>query len=162
MRQSAFVLELLIDPEYGVAMEEAKVAKSHICGDCQGQLFPVPKKDGGTFYRCEHVEPCGNAFIMDHRPRLLAIQLQDLDYREKFCIYLEASKFECDLSPPARDRSNAINGLAIELAKERSKETKCIPELAKSFLDIPEAVQEATGKVFKQNSHNDSDSGPSM
>lgn len=59
-RQSAFVSELRDDAEYGVAAEEAATEKSHTCGDCQGHLFPVPKKDGGTFYRCEHVELCGN------------------------------------------------------------------------------------------------------
>jgi DNA helicase-4 len=59
-RQSTFVEELLDDVEYQVAAEEATIARSHICGDCQGHLFPVPKKNGGTFYRCEHVELCGN------------------------------------------------------------------------------------------------------
>lgn len=59
-RRSAFVAELLEDPEYGVATEETTIAKSHTCGDCQGHIFPVPKRDGGTFYRCEHVELCGN------------------------------------------------------------------------------------------------------
>lgn len=59
-RQSAFVSELRDDPDYGVAAEEMTAAKSHTCGDCQGHLFPVPKKDGSIFYRCEHVELCGN------------------------------------------------------------------------------------------------------
>ena len=59
-RQSAFVEELLGDTEYGVSTEETMVAKSHICGDCQGHLVPVPKRDRSTFYRCEHIELCGN------------------------------------------------------------------------------------------------------
>lgn len=59
-RQSAFVGELLDDVEYGVETQQTTVAKSHTCGDCGGHLFPVPKKDGGMFYRCEHTELCGN------------------------------------------------------------------------------------------------------
>jgi len=59
-RQSTFVEELLGEVEYEVAAEEATIARSHICGDCQGHIFPVPKKNGGMFYRCEHVELCGN------------------------------------------------------------------------------------------------------
>lgn len=59
-RQSAFVKELLDDTEYGVSTEKTMIAKSHICGDCQGHLVPVPKRDHGTFYRCEHIELCGN------------------------------------------------------------------------------------------------------
>ncbi len=59
-RQSAFVDELLEDAEYGVSTEETMIVKSYICGDCQGHLFAVPKRDQGTFYRCEHIELCGN------------------------------------------------------------------------------------------------------
>ena len=59
-RQSSFVAELLGEVEYEVAAESTATAKSHTCGECQGHLFPVPRKDGGVFYRCEHTELCGN------------------------------------------------------------------------------------------------------
>ncbi len=60
-RQSAFVEELLDDEEYGVEKEHEAFAESQTCGDCQGHLFPVPKQDGGMYYRCEHTGLCGNS-----------------------------------------------------------------------------------------------------
>ena len=59
-RRSAFVSELADDVEYGVTADKEAQAKTHTCGDCQGHLLPIPKLDGGTFYRCEHNELCGN------------------------------------------------------------------------------------------------------
>lgn len=59
-RQSTFIEELLADPAYEVAMEEIMTATSHTCGECQGHLLPIPRRDGGMFYRCEHTELCGN------------------------------------------------------------------------------------------------------
>ena len=59
-RQSVFVGELLDDVEYGIEAKQTTVAKSHTCRGCEGHLFPVPRKDGGVFYRCEHTELCGN------------------------------------------------------------------------------------------------------
>tara|TARA_R110000796_G_scaffold14517_1_gene47445 strand:+ start:22529 stop:25420 length:2892 start_codon:yes stop_codon:yes gene_type:complete len=60
-RPSEFVAELKQDPAYELGSDDDASAKSQICGECQGQLFPVPKRDGGTYYRCEHTELCGNS-----------------------------------------------------------------------------------------------------
>ncbi|MBI1493178.1 UvrD-helicase domain-containing protein [Rhodobacteraceae bacterium MYP1-1] len=58
-KQSAFVTELLADPEYGVSGSEALDEVNHICGECGGQLLAFPTKNGRTWYRCEHAELCG-------------------------------------------------------------------------------------------------------
>ena len=60
-RPSEFVTELRADSAYGVAPDNDASAKAQTCGECQGQLFPVPNRDGGVFYRCEHNELCGNS-----------------------------------------------------------------------------------------------------
>ena len=60
-RPSEFVSELRNDPAYGLAPEEGTASKTQTCGECHGQLFPVPKRDGGVFYRCEHTELCENS-----------------------------------------------------------------------------------------------------
>lgn len=57
-KQSAFVTELLGDPEYGFVGSEDREEK-HTCGECGGQLLAFPTKDGRTWYRCEHAELCG-------------------------------------------------------------------------------------------------------
>ena len=59
-RQSVFVEELLNDVRYEVETSQSAATKSHTCGECEGHLFPVPRKDGGVFYRCEHTDLCGN------------------------------------------------------------------------------------------------------
>lgn len=58
-KQSAFVTELLADPEYDVVGSTALEQESHICGECGGHLVAFPTKDGRTWYRCEHVDLCG-------------------------------------------------------------------------------------------------------
>ena len=59
-RPSAFVTELRTDPAYALdAMGAAEVA-SRSCGECGGRLLSVPAQDGRLWYRCEHVQHCGN------------------------------------------------------------------------------------------------------
>ncbi|WP_254429231.1 UvrD-helicase domain-containing protein [Ruegeria sp. HKCCD7221] len=57
--QSAFVTELLEDPEYGIFGEREFQQENHICGECGGHLLAFPTKDGRFWYRCEHAELCG-------------------------------------------------------------------------------------------------------
>lgn len=59
-KPSVFVEELVEDAEYGLLPTAMESAKVQTCGECQGHLQPIPKRDGGTFYRCEHVQLCGN------------------------------------------------------------------------------------------------------
>ncbi|EDZ43542.1 helicase IV [Rhodobacteraceae bacterium HTCC2083] len=58
-KQSAFVSELLDDPEYGVVGSAASDQVNHTCGECGGHLLAFPTKDGRTWYRCEHADLCG-------------------------------------------------------------------------------------------------------
>ncbi|WP_377512821.1 UvrD-helicase domain-containing protein [Octadecabacter sp. R77987] len=58
-KQSAFVTELLDDPEYGVVGSGASEQANHTCGECGGHLVAFPTKDGRTWYRCEHADLCG-------------------------------------------------------------------------------------------------------
>ena len=57
---SEFVGELTKDLEYGLTADDPTFAKAQVCGECQGQLFPVPTRNSGIFYRCEHAKFCGN------------------------------------------------------------------------------------------------------
>lgn len=59
-RPSAFVSELMKDPSYGVAGPAEAVARTHTCGECGGRLLYMPGQDGRAWYRCEHVDLCGN------------------------------------------------------------------------------------------------------
>ena len=58
-KQSAFVAELLDDPEYGVVGNTASDQVNHTCGECGGHLLAFPTKEGRTWYRCEHAGLCG-------------------------------------------------------------------------------------------------------
>ena len=58
-KQSAFVTELLDDPEYGVVGSATLDQVNHTCGECGGHLLAFPTKDGRTWYRCEHADLCG-------------------------------------------------------------------------------------------------------
>ncbi len=60
-RQSAFVSELMADPEYGIAGEGEDRQRDEICGECGGHLLAFPTKDGRAWYRCEHAELCGHS-----------------------------------------------------------------------------------------------------
>lgn len=58
-RPSSFVIELAKEPGYKIAAlaEEELV---HECGECGGRLLDVKGQDGRIWYRCEHVDHCGN------------------------------------------------------------------------------------------------------
>jgi DNA helicase IV len=58
-KQSAFVTELLDDPDYGVVGSVEDKQANHTCGECGGHLVAFPTKDGRNWYRCEHAELCG-------------------------------------------------------------------------------------------------------
>jgi DNA helicase-4 len=58
-KQSAFVTEMLDDPNYGIIGAEGQSDQIHICGECGGHLLAFPTKDGGMWYRCEHANLCG-------------------------------------------------------------------------------------------------------
>lgn len=59
-RPSAFVTELMREPIYGVAGPAEAAARAHKCGECGGRLLYMPAQDGRAWYRCEHVDLCGN------------------------------------------------------------------------------------------------------
>lgn len=59
-RPSAFVTELRKDPAYGVVAAPGVDQEAHECGECCGRLVGVNGKDGRVWYRCEHVQHCGN------------------------------------------------------------------------------------------------------
>ena len=65
-KQSAFVSELLDDPEYEVVGQEEQVHQAHQCGECGGSLLAVPTKDGRIWYRCEHTALCGYSINACH------------------------------------------------------------------------------------------------
>ncbi|MCZ8133555.1 MAG: UvrD-helicase domain-containing protein [Rhodobacteraceae bacterium] len=59
-RPSVFVTELMKDPAFGVTGPLEAVARTHACGECGGRLLYMPGQDGRAWYRCEHVDLCGN------------------------------------------------------------------------------------------------------
>ncbi|KKB79715.1 helicase IV [Devosia soli] len=59
-RPSSFVTELKKDPAYGIAAQPGAELEEHDCGECGGRLLGVTGKDGRVWYRCEHVQHCGN------------------------------------------------------------------------------------------------------
>jgi DNA helicase-4 len=59
-RPSAFVTELRKDSAYGVVAAPGADQEAHECGECSGRLVGVNGKDGRVWYRCEHVQHCGN------------------------------------------------------------------------------------------------------
>lgn len=59
-RPSAFVKELMRDPSYGVLGPLEATDRTHTCGECGGRMLYVPNQAGSAWYRCEHVELCGN------------------------------------------------------------------------------------------------------
>jgi len=65
-KQSAFVSELLDDPEYAVVGQEEQEQQAHQCGECGGSLLAVPTKDGRIWYRCEHTALCGYSINACH------------------------------------------------------------------------------------------------
>lgn len=59
-RPSSFVTELQKDPAYGIAAVPGADQEAHECGECGGRLLGVTGQDGRIWYRCEHVQHCGN------------------------------------------------------------------------------------------------------
>ena len=59
-RPSAFVTELKKDPAYGIVAAFGAEPETHVCGECGGRLLGVTGQDGRIWYRCEHVQHCGN------------------------------------------------------------------------------------------------------
>lgn len=59
-RPSAFVAELMKDPDYGVISPQDVSERTHSCLQCAGRLIFMPGQDGPGWYRCEHVKLCGN------------------------------------------------------------------------------------------------------
>lgn len=59
-RPSSFVTELRKDPAYGISTAPGAEAEAHVCGECGGRLLGVTGQDGRIWYRCEHVQHCGN------------------------------------------------------------------------------------------------------
>lgn len=59
-RPSSFVAELKNDPGYGVAAAGDEAEEDHECGECGGRLIRVQGQDGRIWYRCEHIQHCGN------------------------------------------------------------------------------------------------------
>lgn len=59
-RPSSFVTELRKDPAYGISTAPGAEPEAQVCGECGGRLLGVTGKDGRIWYRCEHVQHCGN------------------------------------------------------------------------------------------------------
>ncbi|WP_406565968.1 UvrD-helicase domain-containing protein [Allitabrizicola rongguiensis] len=59
-RPSSFVTELRKDPAYGISAAPGAEPEAHVCGECGGRLLGVTGQDGRLWYRCEHVQHCGN------------------------------------------------------------------------------------------------------
>lgn len=59
-RPSAFVTELRKDPAYGISTAAGAEPEAHFCGQCGGRLLGVTGQAGRVWYRCEHVQHCGN------------------------------------------------------------------------------------------------------
>lgn len=59
-RPSSFVKELKSDPAYTIGAASGPEETSHECGECGGRLIGVTGKDDRIWYRCEHVQHCGN------------------------------------------------------------------------------------------------------
>ena len=59
-RPSSFVTELRKDPDYRILTAPGGEPEAHVCGECGGRLLGVTGKDGRIWYRCEHVQHCGN------------------------------------------------------------------------------------------------------
>lgn len=57
---------------------------------------------------------------------------------------------DASMTQPRLSKTDMENALAIEIAKNRSKEINRIPPLAKQFLDLPKEVQATTKKVFRK------------
>ena len=59
-RPSTFVTELKEDPAYALAEATGAEEDAHECGECGGRLLGVRGQDGRIWYRCAHLQHCGN------------------------------------------------------------------------------------------------------
>lgn len=59
-RPSSFVTELRNDTAYEISLGSDNIAETYECGECKGRLLGARAKDGRNWYRCEHVQHCGN------------------------------------------------------------------------------------------------------
>lgn len=59
-RPSAFVTELLTDLTDEIVSSPGSGSQAVECRECNGRLIDVVGKDSRTWYRCEHVQHCGN------------------------------------------------------------------------------------------------------
>ncbi|MBY5705793.1 UvrD-helicase domain-containing protein [Rhizobium leguminosarum] len=59
-RPSSFVTELRKDLAVGTEWSGDAAQVVHECGECGGRLVDVVGHDGRLWYRCEHVQHCGN------------------------------------------------------------------------------------------------------
>ncbi|MGO7219354.1 UvrD-helicase domain-containing protein [Rhizobium ruizarguesonis] len=59
-RPSSFVTELKEDQAYGIGTAPAGEDERHACGECGGRLLRTRGQDERTWFRCEHVQHCGN------------------------------------------------------------------------------------------------------
>ncbi|HEY0121905.1 MAG TPA: UvrD-helicase domain-containing protein [Rhizobium sp.] len=59
-RPSPFVTELREDPAYGIVAMAGAEPQTYACGECGGRLIGVTGQDGRVWFRCEHVQHCGN------------------------------------------------------------------------------------------------------
>ena len=59
-RPSSFVTELRNDPAYGLSTAPGAEPEAHVCGECGGRLLGFTGQDGRIWYRCEHLQHCGN------------------------------------------------------------------------------------------------------
>lgn len=59
-RPSSFITELRKDPAYGIVAASGAEPDAHVCGECGGRLLGVAGRDSRIWYRCEHVQHCGN------------------------------------------------------------------------------------------------------
>jgi DNA helicase-4 len=60
-KRSAFVSELMADPEYEIVTKDEDQEPDVVCTECSGHLLAVPTKGERTRYRCEHVDLCGHS-----------------------------------------------------------------------------------------------------
>ncbi|TAZ22108.1 helicase IV [Rhizobium ruizarguesonis] len=59
-RPSPFVTELREDPAYGIATAPGVDDEQLACGECGGRLLRTRGQDQRNWFRCEHVQHCGN------------------------------------------------------------------------------------------------------
>ncbi|WP_287475200.1 UvrD-helicase domain-containing protein [Thalassococcus sp.] len=93
-RPSAFVTELLNDPEYDVASPREALERTHTCQQCGGRLLYMPGQDGPGWYRCEHVKLCSNR--MSACPSCgIGLPVSQTADGEKTCMECGATQTQC-------------------------------------------------------------------